>query len=129
METESLKSYILIIEDSHDILDLLRQLFEYENYNVKCASNGLEALQILRTSSYLPFLIFLDLMMPVMDGYQFRTEQLADARLATIPVVLMTAGSNAQAKSISMGVQGFLQKPVHITALLAEAKKYCPSSS
>jgi CheY-like chemotaxis protein len=129
MASESLDSYILIIEDSHDILDLLRQLFEYENYNVKCASNGLEALQILRTSSHLPFLIFLDLMMPVMDGYQFRAEQLADARLATIPVVLMTAGSNAQAKSISMGVQGFLQKPVHITALLAEAKKYCPSSS
>lgn len=102
---------ILIIEDSKDIQLLLSRLLEGEGYSVVSANNGEEALNLLRSGDDLPHLIFLDLMMPVMDGADFRAEQLLDARLANIPVVLMTAGGDVHNKAASLGITSYLRKP------------------
>ena len=94
---------ILIVEDAIDIRQLLQQLFELEGYTVDVASNGMEALTLLQSQSELPRVILLDLMMPVMDGFQFRELQVKDPRLASIPVLLMTADANIVTKTQKLG--------------------------
>jgi CheY-like chemotaxis protein len=102
---------VLIVEDAEEIRSSMAELLASEGYEVDSAANGLEALQKLTSSSTLPGLILLDLMMPEMDGYQFRAEQQRDERLAKIPVLLMTAGGDVQAKARELGVGGHLKKP------------------
>lgn len=70
-------------------------------------------------------MILLDLMMPVMDGFQFRAEQEKDERLAQIPVLLMTADSNAEIKAMEIGAKGYLRKPVSADTFVKVAEKYC----
>ncbi len=92
------KKHILIIEDSTDLQALMGRLFKSEGYTVSQALNGREALDFLKSTTELPSLILLDIMMPVMDGFEFRNEQRKDSRLASIPVVVMTADSEPQKK-------------------------------
>jgi CheY-like chemotaxis protein len=106
-----MKKHILIIEDSKDIQILLSSLLQSLGYTMTCANNGQEALELLNTSKYRPGLILLDLMMPVMDGYGFRIEQKKNPDLANIPVVVMTAGGDVQAKAVSVGASDYLKKP------------------
>jgi CheY-like chemotaxis protein len=100
---------ILIIDDDASIRELLVEVLEEEGYPVQSASNGEEALSILRTLPKLPKLILLDLMMPVMDGWAFRQEQLQDPLLIGIPVVVLSAAYElhrqaAHIKAVSDGV-------------------------
>jgi CheY-like chemotaxis protein len=80
---------ILVIDDEPDVRDGLAEALRSEGYAVRTAGNGEEALRELRGG--LVGLILLDLMMPVMDGWQFRQAQKRDPRLASIPVVVVTA--------------------------------------
>jgi two-component system, chemotaxis family, chemotaxis protein CheY len=105
------KSRVLIVDDAEDIQFLLSSFFKSEGYSIAEASNGVEALAYLRTTSDLPDVILLDLMMPKMDGFGFRAEQEKDSRLAGIPVIVMTADSNIQANTIKIGAKAFLKKP------------------
>ncbi len=116
---------ILVVEDSADIQFLLRQLFESEGYIFQAASNGEEALEFLRSTTRLPNLILLDLMMPVMDGYEFRKRQEQDPHLSKIPVVVMTADGDIVTKKIKVGAQDFIRKPVSIAAMLEVVRKNC----
>ena len=103
--------HILIVDDASDILALLADFFEGEGYSVSLAQNGLEALNFLKAATILPDLILLDLMMPEIDGYQFRAEQQKNPKFSSIPVVIMTADGHIQTKSSSIQAQGFLKKP------------------
>lgn len=123
------KKLIMIIEDSSDIQELVKMLYESEGYSVAAAPEGRKALELLRELDALPSFILLDLMMPVMDGYEFRREQLNDSDLAAIPVVVMTADANAEAKAKSLNAADFLKKPVEVAALLELAEKYCRGST
>src|ERR1044071_1184503 len=76
---------ILVVEDDSAIREVLTDVLESEGYQVLNAANGREAIQLLRSST-LPCLILLDLMMPVMNGWQFRDEQRQDPLLAPVPV-------------------------------------------
>ena len=106
------KRRILIIEDSPDTQSLLAEFLRGQGYIVDCASNGFEAFELLRApNNPLPRLILLDLMMPGMDGKKFRKEQQNDPNLIHIPVVVMTANGDCEAKSIEIGASGFLKKP------------------
>jgi CheY-like chemotaxis protein len=119
-----LSTPVLIVEDDEDIARNLRDQLEGEGYIVTWARNGAVALEQLRGSSQLPSLILLDLMMPVMDGYQFRMEQERDPRIAWIPVVLMTADGDIHAKKHKIGAQMHISKPVDVDAILAAVQRF-----
>jgi signal transduction histidine kinase len=112
---------LFIIEDDADIREALAGLLEMEGFHVTGCSNGREALDLLRglrgtPSSPKPDLILLDLMMPVMDGWQFRVSQKDDPELATIPVIALSADSTAKAAAID--AEAYLKKPVDYDTLI-----------
>ncbi|MCY1014963.1 response regulator [Pyxidicoccus sp. MSG2] len=110
---------ILVVEDDVYIRDSIRELLEDEGHTVVCAENGAQAFAELETMRHSPDLILLDLMMPVKDGFQFRTEQRADARFAHIPVVVMSADPHLESRRSVLDARAYLRKPVDIDLLLA----------
>jgi CheY-like chemotaxis protein len=102
---------ILLVEDSEDIRWSLAELLTAEGYSVHEAENGAQALRALEGAPELPDLILLDLWMPAMDGVSFRARQQADARLAPIPVLLMSASADLPVRARELGVEGYLMKP------------------
>ncbi len=111
---------VLIVDDDDDIRETITIVLEDEGYSVASAANGEEALAYLRAgTTSLPQLILLDLMMPVMDGIEFRAEQQKDPRLAAIPVVVITASGNATARAKTMRANAMIQKPIALDTLLA----------
>jgi CheY-like chemotaxis protein len=116
---------ILIIDDDHAIREMLTEALEDAGYRVASAENGQQALILLRATPMLPCVILLDLMMPVMNGWEFRAAQQADAQLAAIPVVVLSARPSLQNDAFITTVEEFLQKPVEIIQLLNVVARYC----
>ncbi len=106
---------LLVVEDDLDIREVLDGLLSLEGFQVHGCSNGREALEWLRISTR-PDLILLDLMMPVMDGWQFRVIQKDDPRLSTIPVLALSA--DATAKAAAIDADAYLKKPVDYDTLI-----------
>jgi CheY-like chemotaxis protein len=117
---------VLVVDDDFDIQDVVRLLLEDEGFPVVTAGNGQEAIEQLRRGLD-PCLILLDLMMPVMDGWQFRAAQQQDPALASIPVIVFSAGGRATAAAAasSMGAVGYLAKPIDFEALLETVQRHC----
>ena len=111
------KKHILMVEDDLDIRENLTEFLISEGYAVQTAADGQQALDFLREASDLPQVILLDLRMPNMDGFRFRAEQEKDARLALIPVILMTADAQIEAEKIRIGAKAYVKKPIDIEAL------------
>jgi CheY-like chemotaxis protein len=116
---------VFIVEDDFDIREVLAEVLTDEGYSVSGAANGRDAIQALTNGGSRPKLILLDLMMPVMSGWQFVTEQRRVPQLAAVPVVVVSADSNLQKKAESLGASGWLRKPIEIDELLALVKRYC----
>ncbi|WP_437511764.1 response regulator [Sorangium sp. So ce1099] len=114
---------ILVVDDDPDIRETLAELLQEEGYAVSSAAHGGEALCALRTDPR-PGLILLDLMMPIMDGWQFRAEQKKDPELASIPVVIISATGRDEFVS-SLGAAQFLKKPINLEQLLAAVEQHC----
>jgi CheY-like chemotaxis protein len=110
-------SVILVVDDDLDVRTILAEILSDEGYSVETAANGHEALERLE-GGVRPSMILLDLMMPVMDGWEFRRRQLASPTLASLPVVVFTAHANAQEAASRMSAARGLDKPVDIHALL-----------
>jgi CheY-like chemotaxis protein len=108
---------ILLIEDDPDVAETLRSLLREFGYDVETAADGISALRTLRTG-YQPHVILLDLMMPNMDGHRFREVQVADAKLSSIPTVVITADPRATAARL--GVRACFRKPFDPERLLHE---------
>jgi DNA-binding response OmpR family regulator len=109
---------ILIVEDDEDIRVNLKMILEIEGYLVSTAHDGMDALTQLRQSSDLPTLIILDLMMPVMNGLQFRKEQEEDPRLAKIPVIITTADGTLESRKTGKSAKIYIKKPYELDRLL-----------
>ena len=125
-EFNQMQKTILIIEDDKYIREPLKELLESEGYFVLCAENGEEGLNVLhKNDGEKPNLILLDLMMPVKDGFQFREEQLASSLIAHLPVVVMSADGNLNAKSKKLTAQAYLKKPIDIDEVVKVVKQYC----
>jgi CheY-like chemotaxis protein len=118
------RSHLLIVEDDADIRETLGEALELAGYTVTLAENGADALERLRRDDTpLPAVILLDLMMPVMDGFAFRSEQRRDPRLAEIPVIVITAGTHADATAISADF--VMRKPIAMPKLLDVIARTC----
>src|SRR5687768_7389253 len=102
---------VLLVEDDSDIRETVGEVLGDHGYRVVTAGHGADALAQLRDGAR-PDVILLDLMMPVMDGAAFRSEQKADPELAAIPVIVMTALASAREAPGWADVGGFLIKPV-----------------
>ena len=103
----------------------LVEMLSDEGYFVAAAPNGKDALEVLRSSDRRFDLILLDLMMPVMNGWQFRKEQACDPQHGTIPVLVLSAGTHVQEAAASIGAVGFLRKPIKVDTLLGEVARHC----
>lgn len=106
---------ILVVDDDDDIRAVLAELLDYEGHGVATAANGREALDYLRAHPDTA-LVFLDLMMPVMDGFEFREQQKRDPAIADIPVVVMTARGAVPAGVLDVAT--ILPKPIDLDKLL-----------
>lgn len=119
---------VLVIDDDADILEVLAMILASEGFEVLTASDGAQALEILHRGS-VPSLILLDMMMPTMDGWQFRAAQTADPALPTVPVIILTGDGNAAHKARALRADGYLKKPVELPALLEAVNRACGSAS
>lgn len=115
--------HILIVEDDHDVAQSVAEVLEASGYGTGIAANGREALDYLQNTQ--TDLILLDMMMPVMDGWQFREEQRKLPALDSIPVVIVTADGNARGKAEAIQAAGLVSKPVTIDGLLDEVERIC----
>jgi len=108
---------VMVVEDDPAVRETVQAVLEDEGYRVIPAGNGREALDRLREVAA-PSLILLDLMMPVMDGWQLRAELARDPLLSLIPVVVMSADARVEQKAKALSVAAILQKPVTLDHLL-----------
>jgi two-component system chemotaxis response regulator CheY len=124
---ESLKTprkTVLLVEDDDDERDALAALLEQEDYRVLQAPNGAEALKLLESQPGQCQLILLDLMMPIMNGWDFRKLQKRKAALADIPVVLMSAGAQIAFAVEDLDAAGYVTKPVEFSDLLQKVEQF-----
>ncbi|MFL6279231.1 MAG: response regulator [Vicinamibacterales bacterium] len=113
---------VFIVEDDVDTREMLGRFLELEGYRVETAANGKLALERLG-SGVGPCVILLDLMMPVMDGWQFRQAQIHNTALADIPVIVVSAAGRDRIERIQ--ADAYLSKPVDLDELLGCVTQFC----
>jgi len=111
---------ILVVEDDTDAREALLAILQMEGYRAVPAVNGKEALDYLARAPA-PALIILDLWMPVMDGWQFRSEQIKNPRLVEIPVIVLTSLT----ERAEVDANEIITKPVDIDHFLNTVSRYC----
>jgi CheY-like chemotaxis protein len=116
---------ILIVDDDDDIRELLAEFLEDEGYRVVTARNGLDALGRLRAGGAPPCLILLDLMMPVMNGFQFLEAFRSDPALALIPVAVVSAHGGLGPSERAAIAAPIYAKPLDLDALLEVVGRLC----
>ena len=108
----------MVVDDDLRCREILAEFLRIWGCDVEYAANGKEALEKLQDASEPPSVILLDLMMPVMSGWEFRREQIRDPRLADIPVVIVSAARDAVGSEYStLHVNEHLKKPVDFDRL------------
>jgi CheY-like chemotaxis protein len=113
---------VLIVEDDDDLREMMAQLLSLEGFQAAAVANGLEALEYLQ-QGVAPDLILLDMMMPVMDGWEFRRHQKADPTMARVPVVVLSALDQTRISEIS--AEAILKKPLDFERLLELVRTFC----
>ena len=120
----ALSRQVLLVEDDPDLLGSLAAFLEAEGYEVECARHGLEALGRLR-GGFAPAVILLDLMMPIMTGWEFRDAQRQDSDLCRIPVVVVSGMNDSARHAAFLEADGYVQKPIPVQTLLETVQRYC----
>jgi chemosensory pili system protein ChpA (sensor histidine kinase/response regulator) len=115
---EDRRTFALVVDDSITVRRVTQRLLERHGMKVMTAKDGVDALSILQ--DHLPDVILLDIEMPRMDGYELASQVRADARLADIPIVMITSrvGEKHRARAIELGVNDYLGKPYQENQLL-----------
>jgi CheY-like chemotaxis protein len=114
---------VLVVEDDAGAREAMAGLLRTEGYVVVTAEDGQQALDWLHGTSP-PDLILLDLMLPGMDGWEFRKRQLGDPALAPVPVVLISGTWELGKAAEALAAAGFLEKPVDVDRLRAEVRRH-----
>lgn len=116
---------VLVVDDDQSIREVLEMMLELEHYNVLLAANGKEALDALAGCTTPPCLIILDLMMPVMNGWQFVEAKEKVEAYSKIPIVVITA---FREKADTIKADAVLLKPIEYEGLLKVIQNYCGTS-
>lgn len=108
----------MIIEDDRAIAVSLQKALEYSGYSVTHAVHGQDAMAKLEAESDLPDLMIVDIMMPVMDGLEFRKKQLQHEKFKNIPVIFLTASDVDRDELMKLRPYESLVKPIDLNDLL-----------
>lgn len=114
----------MLVEDDAESRDAIAAVLEAYAFDVLEAVDGQDALDQLH-AGHRPCAILLDLMMPRMDGWQFRDVQRADPALSEIPVALLTAAGNIRLQARRLGVDVAFEKPIDLDRVLAFVEAHC----
>jgi CheY-like chemotaxis protein len=117
--------HVLVVEDDETIRESLVELLHEYGYAAESAADGREALDKLAAPHGTPCLILLDLMMPGMDGREFRERQLGDPALSEIPVVVISAYRDLGSLADELRPVAMLEKPLRLADLLGVVKQHC----
>ena len=120
---------ILVAEDRESSRELIRTMLEHSGYSVLEAANGAEAVTLTCEKS--PDLVFLDLQMPIKDGYDVLRELRSDPRFEFLPIVALTASAmyGDKARALKSGFTGYLTKPLALSDLRKELSRLLPQNS
>ena len=116
--------HVLVVEDDPDLRELIAEILVGDGFPVETASNGLAALQRMR-SGYAPDVIMTNLLMPVLDGYALSAELQRHSGWDKIPLIVLTTGK-VKPEALTK-VQSVLMKPIDIETLLSKVKMACRS--
>ncbi|WP_438029875.1 response regulator [Sorangium sp. So ce233] len=112
---------VLVIDDEEAIRETLQMTLELEGYEVHTAEHGRAALEALE-GTLRPNVILVDLMMPIMNGWEFIAAVMQDCRLSTIPILVLTAFPE---RAGALPARSVLSKPISLDALLAVVHHHC----
>lgn len=112
------RGWVLVVDDDEAIRDTVSEVLREEGYDVDVAENGEQALAAVKKHGTELRVVLLDLMMPVMSGWEFLEEVQSSDTYAKVPVVVVSAMA-------APGVDGHIQKPIDIDLLLATVSRYC----
>ncbi len=116
---------VLVVEDDPDIRQALVEIIEEHGFSAVGMADGAAALDFLARAAELPCVILLDLMMPVMDGAAFREAQRSSSRLASIPVVVLSAYRDLEHHARGLDAVSVLKKPPSVRELLSLLRAHC----
>ena len=116
---------VLVVDDDPDLCQLLVTFLGFAGFDVLTACDGRDALHRLACAGTVPAVILLDLMMPIMDGIEFRSHQRSDIRLREIPIVCLSARHDARETAARLGLSEFLAKPFELDAVVAAVWRHC----
>jgi CheY-like chemotaxis protein len=111
------------VDDEADIRDIICMVLEEHGARAVGAASGREALDLLCAGAP-PRLVILDLMMPGMDGWEFRRTQLADPRVADVPVLVLSGDGSVERKAADLRAIGYLSKPFEFEELLHKVERF-----
>ena len=113
---------ILVVDDDPDILSTVSDILEFEGYKVERAMNGAEGLKVI--DRIRPWLVLLDMRMPVLNGWDFA--RILKEQGIHLPILVMTAAQDAQRWAHEIGADGFVAKPFDLTDLLLAIESQKP---
>jgi CheY-like chemotaxis protein len=112
---------VLVVDDDPDIRATIQEVLEMEGFAVETARNGREALDLLKDGVH-PCVVLLDLMMPVLTGWEFLEARRASRGLLEVPVVVV---STVAERLSDAGATDVVRKPPDIETLLRVVRKHC----
>jgi CheY-like chemotaxis protein len=115
---------VLVVDDHGNVREALKAVLEGEGYSVVTASHGAEALELL-LAGIRPCLIIMDLMMPIMNGFEFREAQLRDPRFAPIPFVALSGEPNVAHYARRLRADGYFDKMMDPMGVLEVVHRVC----
>ena len=115
---------ILLVDDNVDVREGMQHMFEAEGYEVRAAVNGREALALLY-AGLRPCVIVMDMAMPLMNGFEFREQQLKHADIADIPFIAYSAVIDLQRSAQHLHAAAYLEKPIEFEHVLSIIREHC----
>jgi DNA-binding response OmpR family regulator len=116
---------VMLVEDDDETREALATVLEEARYRVLQAENGAAAWELLQAHGGACDIILLDLMMPVMNGWDFRRRQKDASAFSAIPVLLMSAGGHIASACVDLDASGYVSKPVEVRELLDKVQQHC----